>query len=181
MPVSLRGANAEMAHGIESVTLTKLLRATSNLASMGRDARNITQNGPSAGSSLVPTVIVGSVLADLCAVVAFVVVGRLSHDESLSAAGLVRTGWPFVVGIVGGYIGIAMTRWPVLSFRGGVVIAVKTLVVGLVLRYGVARDDTPFAFVVVTTVVLCTLIIGWRLVALPLLRRSRVEAQADLA
>jgi hypothetical protein len=124
-------------------------------------------------------VIIGSVLADLAAVAVFVVVGRLSHDESLSASGLLRTGWPFVVGVVGGYIGIALTRWPALSLRGGTVIAVKTLVIGLVLRYGVANDGTPFPFVVVTIVVLTTLMLGWRLVALAVLRRSESRLTAQ--
>ena len=133
--------------------------------------RNITQNAAPAGT-ICSRVIIGSVLADLVAVVFFVVVGRLSHDESLSASGLLRTGWPFVIGIVGGYVGIALTRWPVLSLRGGTVIAVKTFIIGLVLRYGVVRDGTPFSFVVVTMVILTALILGWRLLALALLRRS---------
>ena len=124
-------------------------------------------------------VIIGSVLADLAAVAVFVVVGRLSHDESLSASGLVRTGWPFVVGVVGGYIGIVLTRWPALSLRGGTVIAVKTLVIGLVLRYGVANDGTPFSFVVVTILVLTTLMLGWRLVTLAVLRRSESRLAAQ--
>jgi hypothetical protein len=133
--------------------------------------RNITQTAAPAGM-IFSRVILGSVFADLVAVAFFVVVGRLSHDETLSASGLVRTGWPFVVGVVGGYIGIALTRWPTLSLRGGTVIAVKTFVIGLVLRYGVARDGTPFSFVVVTMVILTVLILGWRLLALALLRRS---------
>jgi len=125
-------------------------------------------------------VIIGSVLADVAAVAIFVVVGRLSHDETLTASGLVRTGWPFVIGVVGGYIGIVLTRWPALSLRGGTVIAVKTFVIGLVLRYGVANDGTPFAFVVVTIVVLTALMLGWRLATLAVLRRSesRLAGQA---
>ena len=170
MPVSLRGSDRKVALGIELVTLAYALRATSNLASMGRDMRNITQTA-APESSICTRVIIGSVLADLLAVAVFVTVGRLSHDESLSASGLLRTGWPFVVGIVGGYIGIALTRWPVLSLRGGTVIAVKTFVIGLVLRYGVARDGTPFSFIVVTMVILTVLILGWRLLTLAALRR----------
>jgi hypothetical protein len=139
--------------------------------------RNITHTDPSAAARLSP-VILGSVLADLIAVALFVTVGRLSHDESLTVGGLVRTGWPFLVGLIGGYIGIALTRWPVLSLRGGAVIAVKTCVIGLVLRYGVARDGAPFSFVVVTFLVLTALIVGWRLVALGVLRRAEMTARA---
>jgi hypothetical protein len=135
--------------------------------------RNITQTEPPAVAAWSSMVILGSVLADLVAVTIFVTVGRLSHDESFTAAGLFRTGWPFLVGLVGGYIGIALTRWPVLSLRGGGVIAVKTFVIGLVLRYGVAGDGAPFSFVVVTMLVLTALILGWRLVTLGVLRRAQ--------
>ncbi len=102
MAASLRGTTDKVALSIETVTLTHALRATSNLASMGRDTRNIAQTEASAGSTRWSFVIVGSMLADLAAVSIFVIVGRLSHEESLSASGLVRTGWPFLVGIVGG-------------------------------------------------------------------------------
>ena len=144
--------------------------------------RNITHSAGSTDSAepnRASRVIVGSVLADLVAVAFFVIVGRLSHDESLSASGLLRTGWPFVVGVVGGYVGIALTRWPALSLRGGTLIAVKTFVIGLVLRYGVVRDGTPFSFVVVTIVILTGLILGWRLLTLTLLRRSGHRPAAE--
>jgi hypothetical protein len=124
------------------------------------------------------SVIAASSAADLAAVAIYVLVGRLSHDESVSAAGLLSTGWPFLIGIVGGYIGIALTRWPTLSLRGGAVITVKTFVIGLVLRYGVAEDATPFSFVVVTIVVLAVLMLGWRIVTLAVLRREQSRNRA---
>lgn len=157
-----------MALGIETVTLVQVPLATSNLAQMGHNVRN-TQTLASPSASKIVAACVG---ADLAAVVLFVVVGRLSHEEGLGAAGLLRTGWPFVVGLVGGYIGVALTRWPALSLRGGTVIAVKTVLIGLVLRYGVVRDGTPFSFVVVTALVLTVLLLGWRLLAISALRRS---------
>jgi hypothetical protein len=145
---------------------------------MGRELRNISPTTNSAdtahrsgGRGL--GVIAASAAADLAAVAIYVLVGRLSHDESVSASGLLSTGWPFLIGIVGGYIGIALTRWPALSLRGGAVITVKTFVIGLVLRYGVAEDATPFSFVVVTIVVLAALMLGWRIVTLAVLRRDR--------
>jgi DUF3054 family protein len=123
-------------------------------------------------------VIAASSAADLAAVAIYVLVGRLSHDESLSPSGLLSTGWPFLIGIIGGYIGIALTRWPTLSLRGGAVITVKTFVIGLVLRYGVADDATPFSFVVVTIVVLAVLMLGWRIATLAVLRRNQSRDRA---
>jgi hypothetical protein len=81
--------------------------------------------------------------------------------------------------VIGGYIGIALTRWPALSLRGGAVIAVKTIIIGLVLRYGVAHDETPFSFVVVTTLVLGGLILGWRLVTLGVLHRAEAGHRTE--
>jgi Protein of unknown function (DUF3054) len=109
--------------------------------------------------------------ADLCAVGIYVLVGRISHDESLSAAGLLGTGWPFIVGLIGGYIGVIMIRWSMLSVRGCTVIVVKTLIIGLVLRYGLQHDGTPFSFIAVTALVLTALTFGWRFaVRIPLKR-----------
>jgi hypothetical protein len=164
-----------MALGIETVTLTCEVRATSNLAPMGTEVGNITQTATPAGTARARNVIAGSVVADVVAVLIYVTVGRSSHDESLGLSGLFDTAWPFLVGIVGGYIGIALTRWPTLSLRGGLVITVKTLVIGLVLRYGVAKDGTEFSFVVVTIVVLSVLMLGWRLVAAALLTRAETR------
>jgi hypothetical protein len=72
---------------------------------------------------------------------------------------------------VGGYVGVALTRWPALGVRSGLVVSVKTTILGLALRYGVAGDDTPFPYIVVTAVVLIALMLGWRLVARAAFRR----------
>ncbi|HST84841.1 MAG TPA: DUF3054 domain-containing protein [Kineosporiaceae bacterium] len=139
---------------------------------MGREIGNIIQNPALASPTRPIGVIIGGVLADLAAVLVFVTIGRLSHEEGLSVSGLLRTGWPFAIGVIGGYIGIALTRWPLLSLRGGAVIVGKTAVIGLVLRYGIAHDGAPFSFVVVTVLVLSALMLGWRAATLGALRRA---------
>ncbi len=138
---------------------------------MGQQIRNIATTVAPADSSRASTVIVGGVLADLIAVIVFVVIGRNSHDDPLSVSGVLATGWPFMVGIIGGYIGIALTGWRLLGLRGGAVLVVNTVIIGMLLRSGVAGEGTPFSFVVVTTVVLTVLMLGWRAVALRVLRR----------
>jgi hypothetical protein len=104
--------------------------------------------------------------ADFVVVALYVTVGRLSHDEGLSAGGLLHTGWPFLVGLAGGYVGVLLSRWPALALRAGAVVSVKTVIIGLVLRYGVARDGTPLPYVIVTAVVLIGLTLAWRAVVL---------------
>lgn len=151
-----------MAQGVLMATLTHRAGAGSNLRGMGKGTRNITRVvtlGQGWGLLAVAAV------ADLCAVAIFVLVGRASHHEALSFTGFLTTAWPFVVGVVGGYIGALLTRWPPTGLRGGAVVLVKTLIIGLALRYGVQRDGTPFPFIVVTVLVLAALMIGWRLVA----------------
>lgn len=107
--------------------------------------------------------IVRSLILDLLAVAVFVTVGRASHGESLSPGGLVSTGWPFAVGVLGGHLGAAMAGWAADGIRGGSVVLIKTLIIGLVLRYGVQREGTPLAFILVTVLVLALLMGGWRL------------------
>jgi len=137
---------------------------------MGRDLRNTIAAGPLTRGT---NIIVPAVIADLCAVVIYVGVGRAAHNESLSLPGFLSTSWPFLVGVGGGYLGVVLTRWPVLSLRGGVVVTGKCLIIGLVLRYGVQREGTPFPYVVVTVLVLTALMLGWRIAALTWLRRSQ--------
>ncbi len=139
---------------------------------MGREVRNVTQITLRERPS---TAVAGIVVADLCALAVYVAVGRASHDESLSAAGLLTTAWPFVIGLAGGYLGAAMVDWPLTSLRGGAVITGKCLIIGLVLRYGVQREGTPFSFILVTVLVLTVLMQGWRLTLLAWSRRREPQ------
>jgi len=142
---------------------------------MGRQIRNILRTAAPADRLGTPGVLLGAVLADLAAVVVFVSIGRNSHDEALSVAGVLGTGWPFAAGVIGGYLGLARSGRPVLSRPGGVVIAVTTVVIGLVLRHTVAGEGTPFSFVVVTVLVLSALMLGWRAGTLWALRRGQAR------
>jgi DUF3054 family protein len=115
------------------------------------------------------------VAADLAVAVLYVVVGRLSHDEGIGAGGLLHTGWPFLAGLLGGYVGVALTRWPPMCLRAGLVVSIKMVIIGLVLRYGVARDDVPLSYAVVTAVVLIGLTSAWRAVAARGRRREATD------
>ncbi len=110
--------------------------------------------------------------ADLVAVLAFVVIGRGFHDDGLSVDGLVATGWPFVVGVVGGWVGIFVTRLRPVSYPAATMVLAKTVILGTVLRAVIQDDETPVSFVGVTTVVLGVLFFGWRAAA-RLLRARR--------
>jgi peptidoglycan/LPS O-acetylase OafA/YrhL len=154
------------------VTQQYRMLAWSNLGEMGEGVRNTSLITALGGTK----VLLSSALADLAAVAIYVGIGHGSHDEALAAVVPLATAWPFVIGVAGGYIGTVMTRWPALSLRGGAVVTVKCLIIGLVLRYGVQREGTPFSFIAVTVLVLTALMIGWRLAVLAWSRRSSGSA-----
>jgi len=111
------------------------------------------------------------VVVDLVAVLAFVAIGRRSHAEGLDLPGLLGTLWPFVVGVVVGWVSVAGVRWPLSAVRSGAVVWVSTAVIGVLLRV-VAGQGVQLSFVIVTIVVLGVFLVGWRAV-LALVRRVR--------
>jgi len=96
-----------------------------------------------------------AVLPDLCCVLAFVVIGRASHGEAASIAGLARTLWPFLAGLAAGPAAIVPT---------GVVVWLATVAVGMLLRV-VSGQGTTFAFTLVALAFLGLFMLGWRAVA----------------
>jgi hypothetical protein len=102
---------------------------------------------------------ISALLADLVAVLVFVVLGRRSHDEGSALAGTVATAWPFVVGAAAGEV--AALRLPPRSLRTGAVVAAGTVLVGLPLRR-LAGGGTPVSFVVVATTFVVVFMVGWR-------------------
>jgi peptidoglycan/LPS O-acetylase OafA/YrhL len=111
-------------------------------------------------------------LADLVAVLAFVLLGRRSHDEGSALAGTVATAWPFVAGAAVGEL--AALRLSPRSLATGAVVAAGAVAVGMPLRR-LAGGGTPLSFVVVATTFLVALLVGWRAAARALERR-RVAA-----
>ncbi|MDP9828730.1 DUF3054 domain-containing protein [Kineosporia succinea] len=104
-------------------------------------------------------------LADVVCVLVFVAVGRNSHEEGITLAGLLTTGWPFWLGVAGGYVGVVAFRLAPASLSGCAMVLVKTLLIGMILRSAVQNDGTPVSFVVVATVFLAVTTAGWRIAA----------------
>ncbi|MFP5283838.1 MAG: DUF3054 family protein, partial [Actinomycetes bacterium] len=69
------------------------------------------------------------VVVDVICVLVFAIVGRRSHAESSDLVGVLRTAWPFLAGVGGGWLAARGWRQPV-SLRTGVVIWVVTVAVG---------------------------------------------------
>jgi hypothetical protein len=102
----------------------------------------------------------GLLALDVLLVLLFAAVGRGTHAEGVSVAGILGTAWPFVAGTVTGW-GIARAWRHAASLSAGVVVWVATVAVGMLLRR-LAGDGTATSFVLVATATLGVLLLGWR-------------------
>lgn len=99
--------------------------------------------------------------ADVVSVIVFCAIGRRSHSEGLTPAGIAHTSWPFLTGTVAGWLISRGWRAPAELRPTGLVVWVATVVVGMALRRATAQTVAP-AFVGVTSTVTGTFLLGWR-------------------
>lgn len=114
---------------------------------------------------------------DTFVVVAFVAIGRRSHDENPGIAGLVETATPFVLGLALAWV-IARAWSEPWSWRTGLIVWIGTILAGMVLRRFAFDEGTATSFVIVTSVFLGTFLNGWRVVARTLANRLSTTASA---
>lgn len=114
---------------------------------------------------------------DLVLVLVFVAIGRATHGEALTPPGMVSTGWPFVLALVIGWLVARAWRAP-RALTTGVIVWLVTVVGGLALRVGVAQQTAAVPFIIVATLTLALVLIGWRLIAKLV---SRVASRSDAA
>ena len=103
-------------------------------------------------------------LADVCCVLAFVVIGRASHQDGESLAGVTSTAWPFLAGLAAGEVATRAWRRPAALAPTGVGVWLATVAFGQVLR-AVSGQGTDLVFISVSALFLGIFLIGWRLVA----------------
>jgi hypothetical protein len=103
-------------------------------------------------------------LADLCCVLAFVVIGRANHHAGGGMAGLADTAWPFLTGAAAGMLVMRFWRRPAAVLPTGVGIWLCTVAIGMLLRV-VSGQGTAFAFILVALAFLGLFQLGWRLAA----------------
>lgn len=101
---------------------------------------------------------------DAALIVVFAAIGRASHEESSPLAAVLQVAWPFLVGAAAGWTLVRRRsgRWPV-RWPTAIPVVACAVAVGMVLRV-VTGAGTAFAFVLVATGALATLLIGHRLV-----------------
>lgn len=113
-------------------------------------------------------------LADVAAVLVFCAVGRRSHAEGITIAGVATTAWPFLTGTVVGWLAARGWQRPRAVVPTGLVVWLCTVVIGMLLRKA-SSASVAASFVVVASLVTAVFLLGWRAaVGLALRRRSNV-------
>jgi hypothetical protein len=107
--------------------------------------------------------------ADVLAVLVFTAIGRSLHGEVVDAFELLTTASPFLLGLVIGWLVGRAWRAP-LRLPVGTAVWVSATVVGLGVRAAFTQR-LPLAFVVVVTLGLALLLLGWRVLARSIVRR----------
>ena len=105
-----------------------------------------------------------ALLADIVCVIVFCTIGRRSHAEGLTVAGIAQTARLFLAGTGVGWLLIRGWRQPFTVIPTGVVVWVCTVVVGMLLRKATSAG-VQASFVVVASIVTAVLLLGWRVVA----------------
>jgi hypothetical protein len=101
---------------------------------------------------------------DVVCVVVFATIGRRSHAEGLSLAGVAETAWPFVAGTGVGWLLARGWRRPAAVAPTGLVVWVCTVVVGMLLRKATSAG-VALSFIVVASLATALLLLGWRAAA----------------
>lgn len=100
-------------------------------------------------------------LADVVCVVIFCAIGRRSHAEGITLAGVAHTSWPFLTGTVAGWALSRGWRRPTALNPTGLTVWVSTVVIGMLLRKASAQG-VAVSFVIVASTVTAILLLGWR-------------------
>jgi peptidoglycan/LPS O-acetylase OafA/YrhL len=111
-----------------------------------------------------------ALLIDVVCVVVFCTIGRRSHAEGITAAGVAETAWPFLAGTAVGWVAARGWRRPTALTPTGLTVWIATVAIGMLLRK-LTSQGTALSFVVVASVVTAILLLGWRGVAAVLNRR----------
>ncbi len=103
-------------------------------------------------------------LADVVCVVIFCAIGRRSHAEGITLAGVVHTSWPFLTGTVAGWALSQGWRRPTALMPTGLAVWANTVAIGMLLR-NASGQGVAVSFVIVASTVTAILLLGWRGIA----------------
>lgn len=98
---------------------------------------------------------------DLICVVVFCTIGRRSHAEGLTVAGIAETAWPFLTGTLAGWLLSRGWQRPTSLAPTGIVVWISTVVIGMILRK-LTSAGVAVSFIVVASLTTAVLLLGWR-------------------
>ena len=117
-------------------------------------------------------------LFDVAAVLAFVAIGRDTHDSGSGLGGVLETAIPFLIALAASWAFARAWKtpdWP----RTGAAVAASTVILGMFLRNTWWGEGTAVTFVIVAAVFLGVTMVGWRLAAIQV-NRWRFERRRAL-
>jgi Protein of unknown function (DUF3054) len=102
---------------------------------------------------------------DAALICLFAAIGRRNHGETGALLGVATTAWPFLAGMATGWlVSLLAVRHVPVRVRDGLPVWLCAVAIGMVLR-GLTHAGTAISFIVVATLVLGLLLLGWRAVA----------------
>lgn len=110
--------------------------------------------------------------ADAALVAAFAAMGNRTHESGLSAADVWSTAWPFLAGLVMGWIFTQSWRQHSTLWPAGVFVVIYTVALGMTFRYFLTDGGVQLSFVLVATGTLAVLLLARRLLTTLLLPRA---------
>jgi Protein of unknown function (DUF3054) len=119
-----------------------------------------------------------AVALDCCGVLAFVIIGRHTHHDGDSEAGIWQTAWPFLAGLALGIVAGRGWRRPLAIVPAGLAAWLGAAVAGMAIRV-LAGQGTAAAFIVVTLAFLGLFLLGWRLLAWAVATRRPASGQCS--
>jgi hypothetical protein len=94
----------------------------------------------------------------------FVVIGRSSHTEGLTVTGVLRTLWPFWVGLLLGWMASRAWRSPGALVPTGLMVWLVCVAAAMALR-GLSGQGVAAAFIGVALAFIGLGLLGWRVLA----------------
>jgi hypothetical protein len=105
-----------------------------------------------------------AIALDCCGVLLFVIIGRHTHHDGDSLAGIWHTAWPFLAGLAIGLIVTRGWRRPLRLVPAGLGAWLGAALAGMAIRV-LAGQGTAAAFIAVTLAFLALFLLGWRVAA----------------
>ena len=121
-----------------------------------------TGSGDRSGGRRVPAAAAGAL--DASWLLVFVALGRTSHTEGLTVPGVLRTVWPFWVGLLVGWLVARAWRRPAALVPTGVLVWPVCVATAMVLRE-VSGQGVAGAFIGVALAFVGLGLLGWRALA----------------